>query len=297
MTTDVNAFEEIVSSGRALSRAEAELVLASPDLIGIGILGELARKSMAGNRVTYGCVAVWPPGADQHVALAGELRITGAPESVTAAREQVRAAAAASQGVTLTGFSLADLLRIAGGDHVALADFAGALRSDGLEAVAEAPLDELGEPELASEVVRAARRGGLDVPRATISRASASERLALIERAVDVQRETSAFTAFAPLPRLDPVDTPATGYDDVRTVAAARLMCRNIPLIQVDWVLYGPKLAQVAIAYGAGDIDGVAATDAAPLGPRRAARQDIERQIQSAGAVPAQRDGRFRPRS
>ena len=48
---------------------------------------------------------------------------------------------------------------------------------------------------------------------------------------------------------------------------------------------------------GAGDIDGIAATDAAPLGPRRAPRQDIERQIHSAGAVPAQRDGRYRPRA
>ncbi len=67
--------------------------------------------------------------------------------------------------------------------------------------------------------------------------------------------ETGAFKAFAPLPCCDPGDRPSTGYDDVRTIALARLMCRTIPSIQVDWLLYGPKLAQVAIAYGADDID------------------------------------------
>lgn len=297
MPTDVSAFEEIVQSGRAFTRAETEHVLASPDLIGIGMLGELARRAVTGDRVTFGCVAVWPPVADQTMALAGELRIVAKPTSADDARALVQAAEAEAQGVALTGFSLADLLRLAGGDHIALAELAHALKSDGLEGVAEAPLDELGGTELAGEVVRAAKHGGLEVRRATVNRASASERLTLIESAVELQRETSAFAAFAPLPRLDPIDTPATGYDDVRTIAAARLMCRNIPAIQVDWQLYGPKLAQVAIAYGASDMDGVAATDAAPLGPRRAARQDIERQIRSAGAVPAERDGRFVLRS
>jgi aminodeoxyfutalosine synthase len=70
-------------------------------------------------------------------------------------------------------------------------------------------------------------------------------------------------------------------------------MCATIPFIQVDWPLYGPKLAQVAIAYGANDIDGVAAADAAGIGPRRAAREDIERQIRAAGGTPVERDGRY----
>ena len=78
---------------------------------------------------------------------------------------------------------------------------------------------------------------------------------------------------FAPLPREDVPEQPSTGYDDVRTVAVARLVCSGIASIQVDWPLYGPKLAQVAIAFGADDIDGVAAIDALNLGPRRAPRR------------------------
>ena len=70
-----------------------------------------------------------------------------------------------------------------------------------------------------------------------------------------LQRDTHALAAFAPLPRVDPPEAPSTGYDDVKTIVAARLMAASIPHIQVDWALYGPKLAQVAIEYGADDID------------------------------------------
>jgi aminodeoxyfutalosine synthase len=108
-----------------------------------------------------------------------------------------------------------------------------------------------------------------------------------------VQQEIGGLHALAPLPRLDPPETPSTGYDDVRTVAVARLVCRDIPSIQVDWQRYGPKLAQVAIAYGADDIDNVAGVDTLQLGHRRSPREDIERQIRAAFAAPAERDGRF----
>ena len=70
-------------------------------------------------------------------------------------------------------------------------------------------------------------------------------------------------------------------------------MCRTIPFIQVDWPLYGPKLAQVAIAYGANDIDGISAIDSGSLGHRRSPREEIERQIKAAFATPSERDGRF----
>ena len=224
---------------------------------------------------------------------AGEVRLVGVPASIDEARARVRAAAAMAGQVPLTGFSLADLLALAGSDHLALVELASALRSDGLEAVAEAPLDALGDTDNAIEVVRAARHGGLDVRRATIAAASIDQRLDLIERAVTVQQETASLKAFAPLPRFDPADSPATGYDDVRTVAAARLMCLIIPYVQVDWPLYGPKLAQVAIAYGANDIDGIAAVDPPGLGPRRSPREEIERQIRAVVAAPFERDGRY----
>ena len=76
----------------------------------------------------------------------------------------------------------------------------------------------------------------------------------------------------------------------MRTIAVARLVCANVPSIQVDWALYGPKLAQVAIAYGADDIDNVAAIDTLGLGHRRSPATDISRQITAAFATPAVRN-------
>jgi aminodeoxyfutalosine synthase len=277
-----------------VTRAEAEALLANPDLIAIGMKGEEARKAQTGERVTYGRVLVVNLSlGPQDTSEAGEIRLLDRPASFDEAVSRVREARPLAGALPLTAFSLADLLALAGNDHLALADASQALREAGLESVAEAPLDGLGDTENAIEVIRSVRHGGLHVWRATIDRAGLGSRLDLIERAAIIQAETGALRAFAPLPRLDPADTPATGYDDVRTVAAARLMCGAIPAIQVDWPLYGPKLAQVAIAYGANDIDGIAAVTDPSVGVRRSPKEEIERQIRAAGATPAARNGRY----
>jgi aminodeoxyfutalosine synthase len=286
--------ETRAAAGESFTRADAERVLASPDLVSVGVLGERARQKRSGNRVTYGRVVVLTAGASTpDVSDAGEVRIAGEIGSLDDARARVRAAFAAAAGRPVTGFSLADLLTVVGSDHLALAELARVLRADGLEAVAEVPIDRLGDTDNTIEVVRAVLHGGLAAWRVTVDRAPLADRLDLIERAAELQRATGAVRAFAPLPRIDPPEAPSTGYDDVRTIAVARLVCGDIPHIQVDWPLYGPKLAQVAIAYGADDIDGVAAVDTLSLGHRRSPREDVERQIRAAFAVPVERDGRY----
>ena len=81
--------------------------------------------------------------------------------------------------------------------------------------------------------------------------------------------------AINPLPLSLSAFRPTTGYDDVKMVAMARLAAPHVPHVQVDWVRYGPKLAQVALTFGADDVDGVSASDDAPGGPAaRAARRD-----------------------
>jgi len=295
IAAEFSDLEQKIASNGPLTRADAERVLASPDLISVGMLGDAMRSALHGDEVTYGRVYVVTStgGAAAADIEAGEIRIDAAPGTVDELRARVRAAAPLARGIPLTGFSLGQLLELTGGDHLALADLARTLRADGLEAVADVPLDGLGDTENAIEVVRAVMHGGLGAWRATVARATMASRLDLIERAIDLQRETGALRAFAPLPRLDPVEAPSTGYDDVRMVAVARLWARAIPAIQVDWPLYGPKLAQVAIAFGADDIDGIAAHDVEQLGRRRAPKEDIERQIRAASAVPVERDGRY----
>jgi hypothetical protein len=294
VTSSGNDFAAAVAEGRALTRGEAEALLSNPDLLLTGTLGEQARVAITGRQVTYARVLSVSGDFDPtELGEACEVRLIGTPVSAEIALARVRSAAGRTGSAALTGFSLADLLDLAGHDHLALADLSRALAAAGLEAVAEAPLDLIGDLDHATEVVRAAQHGGLAVRRLTVSRASLDARLPLIELACQMQDALGTCAAFAPLPRLDPADIPATGYDDVRTVAAARLMCRNIRSIQVDWPLYGPKLAQVAIAYGANDIDGIAPTADPSAGHRRSPKEDIERQIRAAGAEPAERDARY----
>jgi cytochrome c551/c552 len=278
---------------------EARRVVAMADLVGVGEIGAAARRAKHGSRVTYGRVLPLEKGAlgaglearAQEIE-AGECRITGTPASADEALAWTKAARTAHAGnAALTGFSLLDLLNVSGGDHMVLVELAQALRAGGLEGVADVPVDKLGEDP--AEIIRAVLHGGLTAKRATIVEAKFEARFGLIELAESIQRETAAFSAFAPLPRVDPIDVPSTGYDDVKTIVITRLLAPSIDSVQVDWVLYGPKLAQVAIEYGADDIDGVAALDFEKLGVRRSPKADIERQIRSAFAEPAERNGRY----
>jgi aminodeoxyfutalosine synthase len=95
------------------------------------------------------------------------------------------------------------------------------------------------------------------------------------------------------LPRAFNPAVPTTGYDDVRRVSLARLIVDNIASIQVDWSLYGPKLAQVALTFGADDVDGVSPEDETGEGRRRAPLAEILCNIRAAGQEPFERNGRF----
>ena len=239
---------------------------------------------------------------------AGEVRIVGRPASEAAATGAVRAAAALADGAPLTGFSLPDLYALAP-DPDALAELCSRLHDAGLEAIADTPLDS----NLLEDVptaVRAARDAGLGVWRLTLHALPAglsselmpalrselinAARIASVERARDLQAAVGGFRAFAPLPRTMSVATPTTGYDDVKQVALARMVVNNIDSIQVDWPLYGPKLAQVALTVGADDVDGIAAVDPGVLGTRRSPIEEIKGNIRAAALEAVERDGRFR---
>jgi aminodeoxyfutalosine synthase len=268
------------------------------DIVSIGAMGEDARRARTGDVVTFARVAVLDS-ADSRAELgdAGEVRVTGTPGTVDEARLRVSEAAARAGGVPVTAFALHDLLRLSGRDQGALESLAETLVAAGATAVSEVCLDATPDDNELAGALRVLARAGLGAWRATVGEANVETRLALIERVVALQSAGAAFRAFAPLPRQDPADAPSTGYDDVKTVAIARLWCEGIERIQVDWPLYGPKLAQVAVTFGANDIDGVQSFDAIDLGPRRSSLEDIRRQIAAAGGRPVERDARYVERS
>ena len=296
--------------------SKAEALLATSNLIDVGVQGDDVRRRMHGARTTFvrvfevhvdatdAPVPARPRSADP-VGLAaglsaGEVRIVGRPASEAAATGAVRAAGALADGAPLTGFSLADLYALAP-DPDALAELCSRLHDAGLEAIADTPLDS----NLLEDVptaVRAARDAGLGVWRLTLHALPAglsaelisAARIASVERARDLQAAVGGFRAFAPLPRTMSVSTPTTGYDDVKQVALARMVVNNIDSIQVDWPLYGPKLAQVALTVGADDVDGIAAVDPGVLGTRRSPIEEIKGNIRAAALEAVERDGRFR---
>lgn len=280
-----------------ISVDEAQAILNDRNVVAVGARGDEERRRRHGVKTTFVRVleihtdAI--PSALPASASAGEIRITGRPGSVAAAIASVKAARAAAGSIPVSGFSLADLLDLAGGVLSSLTDLAGRLAAAGLEMLAEAPLDALESP---AEAIGAARAGGLEVLRLTVHQCDESSRLRLAALARDVQASVGGIRAFAPLPHVSSPAQPSTGYDDVRQIAVARLLVDNIDSVQVDWALYGPKLAQVALTMGADDVDNVSPLEG-DLGRRRSPLEEIRGNISAAHLEPAERDGRFAPRT
>jgi aminodeoxyfutalosine synthase len=291
--TPLEALSDRVASGEPISVVDAQTLLDTPDLIAVGSLGDDVRRRMHGSRTTF--VRVFeihvqaPPPALPANLEAGEVRIIGRPASLAAGLAAVRSAFELSAGKALSGFSLPDLQGLASSEDRPLDEIIAALRDAGLEAIAEVPLDRADGIEAAIETARGA---GLRVQRLTVDTLPAGTRVAIIERARDLQTLVGGFALFAPLPRVISPTAPTTGYEAVKQIAIARLLVTNIPHVQVDWPLYGPKLAQVALTVGADDVDGVAAHDPGTLGTRRSAIEEIRRNIRAAGLEPVERDGR-----
>ena len=109
---------------------------------------------------------------------------------------------------------------------------------------------------------------------------------------VDIEEASAAVRVFAPIPR-HPGGEPTTGYEDVKAVALARILLADVPHIQADWTLHGPKLAQVALTFGADDMDNVSPLDEVAEGRRRAPLEEIRRNIRAAGFEAIERDPRF----
>lgn len=114
------------------------------------------------------------------------------------------------------------------------------------------------------------------------------------------QDETGGFQAFIPL-AFHPdgngmKNLPApTAMDDLRTVAVSRLVLDNFDHIKAYWVSMTPKIAQVALAFGADDLDGTIVHEtiykaAGSRSPDGLAVAELVRLIREAGRRPVERD-------
>lgn len=121
----------------------------------------------------------------------------------------------------------------------------------------------------------------------------------------ELQDETHGFQCFIPL-AFHPKDTELShlpgpsGVDSLKTVAVSRLMLDNFDHIKAYWVMLGKHMAQVALHYGANDMDGTVMEEritfaAGRISEREAKRQEIVHLISEAGFEAVERDTLYRP--
>lgn len=282
-----------VTTGERLSDADISQLAATADILPLGMLADAVRRRLHDTTVTYlrtADCAFDRSFADASQTAARELRITGSPGTLEIAVAAVESARAVAGDRTVSGFSWVDVARMSEAGGTPVPATLERLRAAGLDALAEVPMDRV---EKLESVLRQLTDAGYRQLRLTIEKAPAAERTALLLEAAELQERHACIQTINPLPTLLTSYRPSTGYEDVKMVAIARLAAPNIPVVQVDWRRYGPKLAQVALTFGADDIDGVSASDDAPDGRRRAPLEEVRRNIEAAGFSPVERDGTF----
>jgi hypothetical protein len=277
------AIADRARANEALTAAELD-ELATADILSLGMLADEVRRLRVGDVVTFVRVVDWAGGAGR-AGEAGELRITTLPPTLAEATAVIGQAKAGAPVAAITGFSLADIVERGWGD---LTGVLKQLKQAGLDALVEAPLDRLADAEAA---LQACQDAGLSVQCLSIQKPNAEARTPLLLKARALATRFPWLTTIAPLSREQSVAVPTTGYDDVRAVALARLALPNVPTVQVDWAQYGPKLAQVALTFGANDLDRVSTADDESLGRRRTSLEDVTRNIAAAGFEARERTG------
>ena len=85
----------------------------------------------------------------------------------------------------------------------------------------------------------------------------------------------------------------------LRTMAVGRLMLDNFPHVKAYWVMLGIKTAQVALGFGADDLEGTVVHekiyhDAGSDSPQELTVAQIRRLIEEAGRLPVERDTLYR---
>lgn len=282
-----------LAAGRRLDPGDVDVVAGAGDLLGLGALADECRRRRHGDRTTFVRVQAIPIEsiASSEVAIApsvGEVRITGDVDGREQALRAVERVAPFAGSTPVTGFAIDRLAEIGEWDPGAVLDTLAAMQEAGLSRVAEARVDRLPGPEWLEVVGRA----GLRIGRLTAGDPARGDGVAPIRRLADWGDALAHAHAFAPLPASSPPQ-PTTGVQDLRQVAIARLLIDNIDSIQLDWSVYGPKLAQVALTFGVDDLDGVSPMDDRSLGPRRTPIEEIVRNVRAAALVPVERNGRF----
>jgi aminodeoxyfutalosine synthase len=129
---------------------------------------------------------------------------------------------------------------------------------------------------------------------------NAEERVDHMIKIREAQDETGGFTCFIPLayqPENNDLEITehTAGIDDLKTIAVSRLILDNVPHIKAYWVMIGEKIAQIALNFGADDMDGTVMEEkiahfAGAKSPTQQQKDRLIKLIKEAGKIPVERD-------
>lgn len=136
---------------------------------------------------------------------------------------------------------------------------------------------------------------------------SHEDRVDHLVRLRELQDRTSGFMCFIPL-AFHPNGTDLShlpgpsGIDSLKTIAVSRLMLDNIAHIKAYWVMLGKNLAQVALRFGADDLDGTINEGGSLMesylaegNENQLTKAGIEEMVRGAGRIPVERDTLYHP--
>jgi cyclic dehypoxanthinyl futalosine synthase len=193
--------------------------------------------------------------------------------------------------VRLTGFTTQSIAMLAEGDSVA--NVLEKLFDAGLGALGSATLPKQ-EDAASLAVHREAHAIGLPSIAAIPLRSheSPDQWVARLEAVAQLQEETHGFLACEPrIEQMERALDEVTGARYLQFVALARIYLKDVPHIQADWSIFGPKVLQLALRFGADDAGLVLASARDPQVPsHHSGEEELRRIIRDAGFEPVQRD-------
>ncbi len=170
------------------------------------------------------------------------------------------------------------------------------------EELFRAKLDNDGWFEVARAVHRAGVRSNVTMLYGHIE--TVEEKVRHLLHIRDLQDETGGFLCFVPL-AFDPANTElahlpvTTGYANLREIAVGRLLLDNVEHVKAFWIMITPGVAQMALWYGADDLDGtVSHYEITHALGTRSHRQVLSVEhlldlIREVGRVPVERDALY----
>ncbi len=130
-----------------------------------------------------------------------------------------------------------------------------------------------------------------------------ADRVDHLSRLRSLQDRTNGFQAFIPL-AYHPKNTEiagsyTSGIDDLKTIAISRIFLDNFSHIKAYWIMLGEKISQLALLFGADDIDGTIIEEkithsAGGLTGEKLTADQLADLIRKAGKTPVERDSFYR---